>query len=91
MLSKSLKKTEEQKSSLVRLQTLVEKYKKYYSCHWKVVKTPDQRQELSNNQFSQAKFRDPFSARNYLILPYLITSFDCIIQIGYSAEIRDFQ
>ena len=77
MLSKSLEKTEEQKSCLIRLQILVKTYKKYFFSHWKVVKTPDQSQKLSNNQLSKAKFRGPFSAENYLILPYLITSFDC--------------
>ena len=28
----------------------VEKYRKYYSSHWKVVIAPDQSQKLSNNQ-----------------------------------------
>ena len=63
MLSKSLEKTEEQKSYLVLFQVLVGKYKKYYSSHWKVVKTPDQSQKLSNNQLSKAKFRGRFSAK----------------------------
>ena len=79
MLSKSLKKTEEQKSCLVQLQIRAEKYKKYYSTHWMVVKIPDHSQKLSNNQLSKAKFRGPFWAKNFLILPCLITSFDCTI------------
>ena len=79
MLSKRLKKAKKQKPCLVRLQIRVVKYKKYYSIHWKVVKYPDQCQKLSNNHLSKAEFRGPFSAENYLILPYLITSFDCTI------------
>ena len=87
MFSKSLEKTEEQKSCLVRLQILVEKYKKHYCSHWKVVKTPDQGQKLSNNQLSKAEFRGSFPAKNYLILPYLITSFDCILYFSDHASV----
>ena len=83
MLPKSLKKTEEQKSSLVRLRTSVEKYKKYYSTHWMVVKAPDQSQKLSNDWLWKAKFRGPFSAKNCLILLYIIhvINFDRIILV----------
>ena len=44
----------------------------------KLLKTYDRTRKLSNNQLSKAKFRGPFWAKNYLILPYLITSFDCM-------------
>ena len=44
----------------------VEKYRKYYSSHWKVMKAPDQSQKLSNNQLWKAKFRGPFSAKKKL-------------------------
>ena len=46
-IAEESEKTEEQKSCLVRLQILVEKY---YSSHWKLVKTPDQSQKLFNNR-----------------------------------------
>ena len=54
-------------SCLLRLRILVKK----------VMKPPDQSQKLSNKQLSKAKFTGPFPAKNYPILPYLITSFDC--------------
>ena len=44
--------------------------KTYYSSHWKVLKTPDLSQKLSNNQLSKVKFRGQFLVKNYLILHY---------------------
>ena len=63
MLSKSLKKSEQQKLCLLQLQILEQKYKKYYFSHQKTMKTPDKSQKLSNNQLSKAKFRGPFLAK----------------------------
>ena len=41
-------------------------------------------------QLSKAKFRGSFSEKKYLILPYLITSFDCIYHFSIFAPFSKY-